>query len=252
MAENTFGSPSVTQTTMSSQESTLSVTLHMPITNLKLVLQYMDPEQVAQFIKDQADKAYKTLKSKKEISENQVHILNQKMTNSLENLVAKFKEQVCLPLQVDPVSDSKETKLFKLRANKHVIEVLEDISSWLNDTLARVSLPGQSIDDKVKEYDDIIRDLKNKIKKLQTDKLSVEIHSLEEHKTKPPPSKGEADLKESGQSGEKNKKQRCEIQDSKDKKPISNGDYKGTKGKEANNKSKAADDKKKDEPLIIF
>ena len=249
MAENTFDSQSITQTTTTSQESTISVTLHMPIKNIKLVLQYLNPQQVAQLIKDQADKAWETLKGgKKDISENQVEALNLQMASSLENLVMKFKEQVCLPLQVDPITDSRETKLFKLRANKHVIAVLEDISSWLKATLEKVSVPDQSIEEKVKEYDEIIRDLKNKIKQLQTDKLFVEIDSSDEHVTKPPASKGE-DFK-SDQKGEKNKKPKRELQNSKDGQPISKGDQEGKKGKKPNHDSKSADGNKEEEPLI--
>ena len=235
MAENTFGSQSVTKTTTATtQESAISVALHMPFKNLKILLQYLKPEQVAQLIKTQADEAQKILEGgKKDISDNQVHALNQQMANSLQNLMAKFREQICQPLQIDPINDSKETKLFKVRANQHVIAVLEGISSWLKASLEKVSAPSQSVEEKVKEYDEIICELKIKIKQLQTDKLSVEIDSLESLPSK------HADLK-NDQKVKENESQNYEISHSKDEEPISNGNQTSKKGKEANQEGKEA------------
>ena len=199
-----IGTQTATQVMSTLQEKTIRVTLQMPVKDLKLVLAYLNPQAYAQWLKDQANNIKKTLKGGKDISEAQIEMLNHQMAVSLENLITNFKEQVCKPLQVDPVNDSKEIKLFKLRANKHVISVLEDINTWLNASLERISAPIQSIDEKVKEYDAIIKELKRKIKLLQTDKLSVEIHSSEEDKIEPPPPK--PDLMESNQMEENQEK----------------------------------------------
>lgn len=244
MAENTFGSQSVTQTTTTTLESTISVTLHMPVENLKFVLQYLNPEQAAQLIKNQADEARKILQDgKKDISENQVHALNQQMTNSLENLIATFKEQICRPLQVDPINDSIETKLFKVRANKHIIAVLEDISSWLKVTLQKVSAPDKSIEEKVKEYEEIIRNLKIKIMQLKTDKISVKIESSDEDLPSHPKC---ADLK-NDEVTKANEKQKLEKPHYKDEQTVSNGDQNGKIGNNTNQNDRTANGKNTDE-----
>ena len=249
MAENTFGSQSVTQTTTATtQESarSISVTLHMPFQKLKILLEYLKPEEVAQLIKIQADEAQKILKGgKKDISDNQVYALNQQMANSLQNMIAKFREQICQSLQMDPINDSKETKLFKVRANKHVIAVLEGIGSWLKASLEKVSAPSQSVEEKVKEYDEIICELKIKIKQLQTDKLSVEIDSLESLPSK------HADLK-NNQKVKENESQNYETSHSKDEEPTSNGNQTSKKGKEANQEDKTANGQNTDKFVPEF
>ena len=173
------GQHSITETTF--QEKTISVTLQMPIKSLKLKLPYISPYECAQWIKTQVENLKQRLKGGKDISEAQVDLLNHHMATSLENMIAVFKEQVCLPLQISP-EDPKDIKLFKLRANKDVIRVLEDINKWLIVSLEKVSVPNQPIDEKVKEYDGIIRDLKKKIKLLRIDNMSLEVHDLDDDK----------------------------------------------------------------------
>ena len=241
-AESSSGSKVVTQTT-TSQETTISVTLQMPIKNLKLVLGYLNPQAYADWLKKQASDIKKTLKSGKDISEAQVEMLNHQMATSLENLIAKFKEQVCQPLKVDP-TDSKEIKLFKLRANKHVISVLEDIKTWLGVSLAKTSAPDQCIDDRVKEYDVLIKELKKKIKLLQTDKLSVEIHSADDDKFETQPSRRDYSAKgetKGDKVGEKRKTDCDEFQTQHPKSAdlMKEGDQRGEK-----NKKPGPDDKK--------
>lgn len=199
------GSQTVTQTTAALKEESVTVVLHMPVKKLKLVLKYLNPYEYGQWLKSQTSSIKKTLKSGKNISEAQVEMLNHEMAISLENLISNFKEQVCQPLQIDPGIDSKEIKLFKLRANKHVIAVLEEINNWMTATLEKVSGPNQCIDEKVKEYDQIIKDLKKKIKLLQTDKLSLDILSPEESKADDLAQNIDGDL-EDDQGGEKKKK----------------------------------------------
>ena len=210
-AEGSSDSQGVTQTTF--QEKTISVTLQMPIKNLKLVLGYLNPQTYAAWLKKQTSDVKKTLKSGKDISEAQVEMLNHQMATSLENLMTKFKEQVCQPLKIDP-NDAKEIKLFKMRANKHVISVLEDIKTWLSVCLAKTSAPDQYIDDRAKEYDGIINELKKKIKLLQTDKLSVEIHSAEDNNPETPPPRPK-DFKKSDKVGEKRRIDRFQTQHQK-------------------------------------
>lgn len=200
------GSQTVTQTTTAVQEETVTVVLHMPVKKLKLVLKYLNPYDYCQWLKSQTSNIKKTLKGGKNISEAQVEMLNHEMAISLENLISTFKEQVCQPLQIDPGNDTKEIKLFKLRANKHVISVLEDINNWLTATLEKISVPNQCIDEKVKEYDQIIKDLKKKMKLLQTDKLSLDILGPEESKADNLAQDVEEDLAKDGQGGEKKKK----------------------------------------------
>lgn len=217
------GSQTVTQTTTAVQEETVTVILHMPVKKLKLALKYLNPYDYCQWLKSQTSTIKKTLKSGKNISEAQVEMLNHEMAISLENLISTFKEQVCQPLQIDPGNDTKEIKLFKLRANKHVISVLEDISNWLTATLEKISVPNQCIDEKVKEYDQIIKDLKKKMKLLQTDKLSLDILGPEESKADNLAQNVE-DLAKDGQGGEKKKKKITsdkEIHHKAEKDPLS-------------------------------
>jgi len=202
------------------KEKTVTVTLQTPVKSLKLVLKYLNVNEYVQWLKTEGSSIVKTLKSGKGVSEAQVELLNEQMAASLDNLIKNFKEQVCQPLQVDS-NDLKEIKLFKVRANKHVISVLEDISSWLKATLEKVSAPDQPIDEKVKEYDGIIKELKKKIKLLQTDKLSVEVQGSEDDKHEASPTESE-DFKGSNKPGEKSKQRKTKDvgtnrNDSKDK-----------------------------------
>ena len=193
----------ITTTTTAQEETRVTVTLQMPVKTFKLVLSYLNPIEYAEKLKAQTHNIKKTLKMGKDISEAQVEMLNHEMATSLENLIAKFKEEVCHQFEVNP-NDPKDIKLFKVRANKHVISVLEDINAWLSTTLEKISAPTQSIDDKVKEYDAIIKELKKKIKLLQTDKMSVEIHSSDENFDVPPAKRGV--LMKSDMGGEKSDK----------------------------------------------
>lgn len=160
-------------------EKAVRLTLQMPVKTLKLVLPYLNPSEYAHWLKTERSQIKKKLKSGKDISEAQVEMLNHQMAVSLENLITKFKEQVCQPLKIDP-SDAKEIKLFKVRAYKHVISVLENINLWLSATLEKTSAPDQTVDERVKEYDQIIKDLMKKIELLQTDDLTVEIQNSED------------------------------------------------------------------------